>query len=156
MIDPSIAATGLGGLASRLICVGIPASAGAAIGVLAFSCDEAIALKNEGKKVRVILFIVFSCSKTECYATSETMQVILCREATSADDIAGLHAADGVLTLRGGMTRYDKFTNPLRINARIIFKFTIAMQLSLCEVWESRLLWALRVFISISPSASFK
>jgi pyruvate,orthophosphate dikinase len=65
-----------------LIASGLPASPGAASGEITFSADEAEALKAQGKKV------------------------ILVRIETSPEDIHGMHAAEGILTTRGGMTSH--------------------------------------------------
>ncbi len=64
------------------IAKGLPASPGAATGQLCFFSDEAEQLKLQGKKV------------------------ILIRVETSADDLKGMDAADGILTARGGMTSH--------------------------------------------------
>ena len=61
---------------------GLPASPGAACGVVVFSADEAEKKAGEGHKV------------------------ILCRKETSPEDIHGMHAAAGILTSRGGMTSH--------------------------------------------------
>ncbi len=61
---------------------GLPASPGAACGVIVFSADEAEKQGNQGIKV------------------------ILCRRETSPEDIHGMHAAVGILTTRGGMTSH--------------------------------------------------
>ena len=61
---------------------GLPASPGAACGIAVFTADEAEALAKEGKKV------------------------ILVRKETSPEDIHGMHAAEGILTSRGGMTSH--------------------------------------------------
>ena len=65
-----------------MIASGLPASPGAASGEITFSADEAEALKAQGKKV------------------------ILVRIETSPEDIHGMHAAEGILTTRGGMTSH--------------------------------------------------
>jgi len=65
-----------------LLASGLPASPGAASGEIVFSSDEAEALKAQGKKV------------------------ILVRVETSPEDIHGMHAAEGILTTRGGMTSH--------------------------------------------------
>ncbi len=64
------------------IASGLPASPGAASGEIVFSSDEAAQLKAEGRKV------------------------ILVRVETSPEDIHGMHAAEGILTTRGGMTSH--------------------------------------------------
>jgi pyruvate,orthophosphate dikinase len=64
----------------RVIATGLPASPGAATGEIVFSSDEAAQLKTDGKKV------------------------VLVRVETSPEDIHGMHAAEGILTTRGGMT----------------------------------------------------
>lgn len=61
---------------------GLPASPGAVVGVIAFTTAEAERVRNEGKRA------------------------ILVREETSAEDVGGMAAADGVLTARGGMTSH--------------------------------------------------
>jgi len=66
----------------RVIATGLPASPGAASGEIVFSSDEATRLKADGKKV------------------------ILVRVETSPEDIHGMHAAEGILTTRGGMTSH--------------------------------------------------
>src|ERR1700730_5011179 len=65
-----------------VIASGLPASPGAASGEIVFSADEAELLKSQGKKV------------------------ILVRVETSPEDIHGMHAAEGILTTRGGMTSH--------------------------------------------------
>ncbi|MGA7681516.1 MAG: pyruvate, phosphate dikinase, partial [Pseudolabrys sp.] len=66
----------------RVIATGLPASPGAASGEIVFSSDEAAQLKSDGKKV------------------------VLVRVETSPEDIHGMHAAEGILTTRGGMTSH--------------------------------------------------
>ena len=66
----------------NLIATGLPASPGAACGEICFSSDEAEALKVAGRKV------------------------ILVRVETSPEDIHGMHASEGILTTRGGMTSH--------------------------------------------------
>jgi pyruvate,orthophosphate dikinase len=66
----------------KVIATGLPASPGAACGEIVFSSEEAEALKNQGRKV------------------------ILVRVETSPEDIHGMHAAEGILTTRGGMTSH--------------------------------------------------
>ena len=66
----------------RVIATGLPASPGAASGEIVFSPDDAAKLKSDGKKV------------------------ILVRVETSPEDIHGMHAAEGILTTRGGMTSH--------------------------------------------------
>ncbi|HEX5865541.1 MAG TPA: pyruvate, phosphate dikinase, partial [Casimicrobiaceae bacterium] len=66
--------------ARTVLASGLPASPGAAAGEIVFSADEAEALKAQGKKV------------------------ILVRVETSPEDIHGMHAAEAILTTRGGMT----------------------------------------------------
>ena len=65
-----------------LVGTGLPASPGAASGEIVFSSDEAENLAGQGKKV------------------------ILVRVETSPEDIHGMHAAEAVLTTRGGMTSH--------------------------------------------------
>jgi pyruvate,orthophosphate dikinase len=65
-----------------VITTGLPASPGAASGEIVFSSDEAAKLQADGRKV------------------------ILVRIETSPEDIHGMHAAEGILTTRGGMTSH--------------------------------------------------
>lgn len=65
-----------------VIAKGLPASPGAASGEIVFSADEAEEAKAMGLKV------------------------ILVRIETSPEDIHGMHAAEGILTARGGMTSH--------------------------------------------------
>ena len=65
-----------------LLTMGLPASPGAAIGEVVFDSDEAEELKKAGKKV------------------------ILVRTETSPEDIHGMHAAEAIITSRGGMTSH--------------------------------------------------
>src|SRR6185436_6935102 len=66
----------------QVIATGLPASPGAAAGEIVFSADDAENMKSQGKKV------------------------ILVRDETSPEDIHGMHAAEGILTTRGGMTSH--------------------------------------------------
>ncbi|MDP3523660.1 MAG: pyruvate, phosphate dikinase [Hoeflea sp.] len=61
---------------------GLPASPGAATGEIVFTSDEAVEAAKTGRKV------------------------ILVRVETSPEDIHGMHAAEGILTSRGGMTSH--------------------------------------------------
>ncbi|RIK99700.1 MAG: pyruvate, phosphate dikinase [Proteobacteria bacterium] len=65
-----------------VIATGLPASPGAASGEIVFSSDEAAKLNADGRKV------------------------VLVRIETSPEDIHGMHAAEGILTTRGGMTSH--------------------------------------------------
>ncbi|MBL4804497.1 MAG: pyruvate, phosphate dikinase [Alphaproteobacteria bacterium] len=65
-----------------VVTKGLPASPGAASGKVVFSSEEAEIQTNQGEKV------------------------ILCRQETSPEDISGMHAAQGILTSRGGMTSH--------------------------------------------------
>ena len=66
----------------KVIANGLPASPGAASGEIVFTSDEAAQLKSDGRKI------------------------ILVRVETSPEDIHGMHAAEGILTTRGGMTSH--------------------------------------------------
>jgi len=66
----------------KVIATGLPASPGAASGEIVFNSDEAAELRAEGHKV------------------------VLVRVETSPEDIHGMHAAQGILTTRGGMTSH--------------------------------------------------
>ncbi len=74
MIDPNVETTP--------IAVGLPASPGAAQGIVVFSPDEAEEMAKNGEKV------------------------ILVRRETSPDDFHGMVAAEAILTQRGGMTSH--------------------------------------------------
>jgi pyruvate,orthophosphate dikinase len=65
-----------------VVAKGLPASPGAAVGKVVFSADEAEMRVKAGDKV------------------------ILVRIETSPEDIHGMHAAEGILTARGGMTSH--------------------------------------------------
>ena len=60
----------------------LPASPGAACGRVVFTAEEAVEWKQKGNKV------------------------VLVRLETSPEDIEGMHVAEGVLTVRGGMTSH--------------------------------------------------
>ncbi|MBL8537818.1 MAG: pyruvate, phosphate dikinase [Hyphomonadaceae bacterium] len=78
LLHPTIAA----GYRRDIICKGLPASPGAAVGKVVFDADEAEALAGKGE------------------------DVILVREETSPEDIHGMHAARAIVTARGGMTSH--------------------------------------------------
>ena len=67
---------------AKPICKGLPASPGAACGMVAFTAERAVEMHNEGKKV------------------------VLVRLETSPEDIEGMNASEGILTARGGMTSH--------------------------------------------------
>ena len=69
-------------LKAEKLTVGLPASPGAATGMVVFSAEEAERWSEQGKPV------------------------ILCRIETSPEDIGGMHVAQGILTARGGMTSH--------------------------------------------------
>ncbi len=66
----------------NVIGMGLPASPGAATGEIVFSSQDAEDARKIGRKV------------------------ILVRAETSPEDIHGMHAAEGILTTRGGMTSH--------------------------------------------------
>ena len=66
----------------NVIATGLPASPGAAVGRAVFNAEDAEAWANKGEKV------------------------ILIRNETSPEDIGGMHASQGVITARGGMTSH--------------------------------------------------
>ena len=70
--------------AGEVIGEALPASPGAAAGKIVFTAEDAKRLVKENKKERVILV----------------------RLETSPEDIEGMHAAQGILTVRGGMTSH--------------------------------------------------
>jgi len=65
-----------------IVAKGLPASPGAACGEIVFNSDDAEQAKTAGRKA------------------------ILVRIETSPEDIHGMHAAEGILTTRGGMTSH--------------------------------------------------
>jgi pyruvate,orthophosphate dikinase len=66
----------------KIIAKGLPASPGAGAGIIAFTSERAHTLAEEGNKV------------------------ILVRQETSPEDIAGMVASQGIVTARGGMTSH--------------------------------------------------
>ena len=68
--------------AAKCIAQGLPASPGAACGQIVFHADDAQAWHEEGHRV------------------------VLVRIETSPEDLAGMSAAEGILTARGGMTSH--------------------------------------------------
>ena len=69
---------------SEVIGKGLAASPGAASGMVVFTSKDAIRLGKKGENKRVILV----------------------RLETTPEDILGMHSAEGVLTIRGGMTSH--------------------------------------------------
>ena len=67
---------------AKVIAKGLPASPGAACGKISFTAEEAVERAKNGEKV------------------------VLVRLETSPEDIEGMYAAQGVLTVRGGMTSH--------------------------------------------------
>ena len=67
---------------ATLITRGLPAGPGGAVGKIVFTADDAELWKNRGEKV------------------------ILIREETSPEDVHGMHAAEAILTAKGGMTSH--------------------------------------------------
>ncbi|KAG2502612.1 hypothetical protein BBO99_00009780 [Phytophthora kernoviae] len=65
-----------------VMCSGLPASPGAAVGKIVFTASDAEAWFARGEKVMLV------------------------REETSPEDVGGMHAAEGILTSRGGMTSH--------------------------------------------------
>jgi pyruvate,orthophosphate dikinase len=76
IVDPA-AETG-----AKTIAKGLPAGPGGAAGQIVFTADDAVEWEKKGKSV------------------------ILVREETNPEDVAGMRAADGILTSRGGMTSH--------------------------------------------------
>ncbi len=66
----------------RVLAKGLPAGPGAAVGRVVFDADRAVEWGKEGQKV------------------------ILVRPETSPEDVAGMWAAEGILTSRGGLTSH--------------------------------------------------
>ncbi len=69
-------------ITAKKVAAGLPASPGAACGKIYFSAEEAVLAAENGEKV------------------------LLVREETSPEDLAGMVAAEGILTARGGMTSH--------------------------------------------------
>lgn len=67
-------------MAKELLAKGLGASPGKATGAIVFRSEEAVALASEGKTV------------------------ILVRVETTPEDVAGMKAAAGIITTRGGLT----------------------------------------------------
>ncbi len=78
LLHPTIAE----GYHRDIICKGLPASPGAAVGVVVFDSEEAEKLAADGQSV------------------------ILVRDETSPEDIHGMHASKAIVTARGGMTSH--------------------------------------------------
>jgi pyruvate,orthophosphate dikinase len=78
LLHPTIATDAV----RKIFATGLPASPGAASGEIVFTSEEAEAAAQAGHKV------------------------ILVRVETSPEDIHGMHAAQGILTTRGGMTSH--------------------------------------------------
>lgn len=66
----------------EIMATGLPASPGAASGIIVFESEHAVVMKEKGKKV------------------------LLVRLETSPEDIHGMAVAEGILTARGGMTSH--------------------------------------------------
>ncbi|HDY76073.1 MAG TPA: pyruvate, phosphate dikinase, partial [Candidatus Marinimicrobia bacterium] len=67
---------------ATLLAKGLPAGPGAASGRIVFTADDAEKWRDQGEKV------------------------ILIREETSPEDVHGMHAAEAILTAKGGMTSH--------------------------------------------------
>ncbi len=67
---------------AKPVATALPASPGAACGQIVFTAEDAVKWAEKGKKV------------------------ILVRLETSPEDIEGMHTAEGILTVRGGMTSH--------------------------------------------------
>ncbi|MFQ7565865.1 MAG: pyruvate, phosphate dikinase, partial [Clostridium perfringens] len=80
LLHPAFASDGL--KEAKIVAKGLPASPGAACGKIAFTAEEAKERKATGEKV------------------------VLVRLETSPEDIEGMIAAEGILTVRGGMTSH--------------------------------------------------
>ncbi|MEM7228648.1 MAG: pyruvate, phosphate dikinase [Planctomycetota bacterium] len=80
MLLPSF--SGAAKKSATVLTTGLPASPGAATGVLAFTAEQAVERTLAGEKV------------------------ILCRRETSPEDVDGMHHAVGILTSTGGMTSH--------------------------------------------------
>jgi pyruvate,orthophosphate dikinase len=82
LLHPMFEGTGKSEYKTSVLGKGLPASPGAAVGRIVFTADEAEKWHAEGEKV------------------------ILLRVETSPEDVGGMHAAEGILTARGGMTSH--------------------------------------------------
>ena len=80
LLHPAFASDGL--KEAKIVAKGLPASPGAACGKIAFTAEEAKERKANGEKV------------------------VLVRLETSPEDIEGMIAEEGILTVRGGMTSH--------------------------------------------------
>jgi pyruvate,orthophosphate dikinase len=80
VFDPAARAQAVA--AGRLVARGLAAAPGAAVGKVVFHAEDAEAWAGRGDKV------------------------ILVRAETSPEDVAGMHAAQGILTSRGGLTSH--------------------------------------------------
>ena len=80
LLHPAFASDGL--KEAKIVAKGLPASPGAACGKIAFTAEEAKERKANGEKV------------------------VLVRLETSPEDIEGMIAAEGILTVRGGLTSH--------------------------------------------------
>ncbi|RUR41893.1 pyruvate, phosphate dikinase [Clostridium perfringens] len=80
LLHPAFASDGL--KEAKIVAKGLPASPGAACGKIAFTAEEAKERKANGEKV------------------------VLVRLETSPEDIEGMIVAEGILTVRGGMTSH--------------------------------------------------
>ena len=67
---------------AKVITQGLPASPGAACGQIVFHADDAQKWREDGHRV------------------------VMVRIETSPEDLAGMSAAEGILTARGGMTSH--------------------------------------------------
>ena len=67
---------------AKVVAQGLPASPGGAVGTIVFTSEAAMQAQKEGRKT------------------------ILIREETSPEDIEGMRASAGILTMRGGMTSH--------------------------------------------------
>jgi pyruvate,orthophosphate dikinase len=74
--DPKTEAT------AKLLCKGLPAGPGAAVGKVVFSSEDAVEWTRRGEKV------------------------ILLRKETNPEDVDGMRVSDGILTSLGGMTSH--------------------------------------------------
>jgi pyruvate,orthophosphate dikinase len=80
LLDPADKERALG--EGRLLARGLPAAPGGAVGHVVFDADRAVELARDGQ------------------------QVILVRPETSPEDVAGMYAAEGIVTSRGGRTSH--------------------------------------------------
>ncbi|CAE7224259.1 ppdK, partial [Symbiodinium sp. CCMP2456] len=90
----------------KVITKGLPASPGAAAGKVVFCADEVWAMEHDLHDLCFALYLCPVVAEQAVRRANDGERVILVRSETSPDDIHGLHAAQGVLTITGGITSH--------------------------------------------------